>query len=313
MTPAVRHCDDIVCCQPLAGAYLPTAHYRIADAGLVSTFAIRPLEPFRTDSRPVLPLRQPATENITAPEQRITTRSWLAEAWRTVSCTILGDRYRLHIEGMGHYSVNRNEITALDLDIPPHDAIITGPCLILALAIRDVFTLHASAVVLAGEAIAFAGESGAGKSTLARWVSHRQPDGRGAARIADDLLPVTVLSQGVTALPHFPQLKLNHGDQYTDREKPSLPLRALFVLDAETNKGITIEPLPTSQAMIHIIRHTVTARLFGGALNRAHLAFAARCAQRMQVYRLRYPRRFDALPELFERIRALQTTWPASR
>jgi len=312
MTPPFGHCDDIVCCQTLSGACLPTDRYRIAGTGLVSTFTIRALEPFRTDARPLLPLRRPTAEISTAPEQRITTRGWLANAWRTVSSTVQGERCRLRIEGLGRYAVDHNAITALDPDIPPHDAIITGPCLILALAMRSVFMLHASAITLAGEAIAFTGESGVGKSTLAHWAVGQPFNGRSTVRLADDLLPVAALAQGITALPHFPQLKLNPRDQYTDREKPFLPLRALFVLNAETDRRIVIEPLPTSQAMLQVIRHTVAARLFGAALHRRHLAFAARSAKAMPVYRLHYPRRLEAAPELFERILALKHEWPAS-
>ncbi len=69
---------------------------------------------------------------------------------------------------------------------------------------RGHFPLHASAVVMNGKAVAFAGDSGAGKSTLAAWLN-----ARGYPILCDDVCVVAVNeAQAPLAYPAFPRMKL---------------------------------------------------------------------------------------------------------
>jgi hypothetical protein len=67
----------------------------------------------------------------------------------------------------------------------------------------DVIVLHASAVVIDGQAVAFIGEKGAGKSTMAAALQQR-----GHQLLVDDILALRVDGGCHWALPGFPHLKL---------------------------------------------------------------------------------------------------------
>jgi hypothetical protein len=172
--------------------------------------------------------------------------------------------------------------------------ILLGPALVLALAIRGAWSLHASAARFRHQVTVFLGESGRGKSTLAAYL-HRS----GWQRVADDILPATLGADGARIWPHFPQLKLP-SDQQPGLVLPEhLPLDRVCVLTpAEGNSGPKLAPIPPRQAVQELIRHTAGTRLFGPATLSKHLAFCAGFAERVPVYRLTYPHRKDALPDV---------------
>lgn len=74
-----------------------------------------------------------------------------------------------------------------------------GPVLTAALHLQGAVLLHASAVVLGGKGVLFAGPSGSGKSTTVAML-HRV----GYAVLADDVVEIT----GTRALPAVPALRL---------------------------------------------------------------------------------------------------------
>ncbi|MEO8197675.1 MAG: hypothetical protein ABI689_13250, partial [Thermoanaerobaculia bacterium] len=87
-----------------------------------------------------------------------------------------------------------------------------GAPLAVALALREIYLLHASALAgVDGPVVALSVESGGGKSTLAA-AAAAHPE-LGLRRVADDQLPVR-LGRSPAALPHFPQMKLPAADQY---------------------------------------------------------------------------------------------------
>jgi hypothetical protein len=173
---------------------------------------------------------------------------------------------------------------------------LLGPGLILALAARGIYCLHASAVRTPRGAIAFLGESGQGKSTLARFLAETVP---GCVRLADDILPVRMGAVGIEALPRFPQLKLGRADQVSDAEPEGVPLRVACVLDpvsGEGGGGVTLEALDPLQASLALMRHTVAARLFDRAPAARHLEACGSAAGCGALRRLRYPFSSEALP-----------------
>ena len=173
--------------------------------------------------------------------------------------------------------------------------ILVGPALVLALAQRGTWCLHASAASFNGRLTAFLGESGQGKSTLAEYLdTDGGPEWR---RIADDILPVTFDSSVVQVWPHFPQLKLSQMSQPGPGLPDHLPLDRICVLSrAELDQGPSLQLLSAREAMQAVVSHTAGTRLFDPSLLAGHLAFCAGVARQVPVYKLAYPHRRDALP-----------------
>jgi hypothetical protein len=66
--------------------------------------------------------------------------------------------------------------------------------------------------------------------------------------------------------------------------------------DAGENEMPALERLPASQAVQAFLGHTAATRLFTPELLGRHLVFCSQAAERVPVYRLTYPHRWDALP-----------------
>jgi hypothetical protein len=181
--------------------------------------------------------------------------------------------------------------------------------------------LHASAVVIDGEAIAFLGAKGQGKSTTAAAVY-----ARGHALLADDIVALdTRHAEGPMVLPGFPLMKLwpesaasALGDDperlprlapdYDKRARGiterfanrPVPLKCIYTLD----DGIApaVKSLAPSQAMVPLIAHSYAARfgrrLLIGATATAHFLDCARLLEWVPVYKLERPRALEQLPTL---------------
>lgn len=227
---------------------------------------------------------------------------------RRVTCEATPDGYRLSVETAGEWLVDGEGCRALRTDgTTPEDraGVLLGPGLILSLALRNVFCLHASAVVrrvpgphpeASPTVCAFLGDSGAGKSTLARELP-RASDGL-FRRLADDVLPMDSAGR---ALPRFPQLKLGAGDQPVGPDVPeAIPPSAIYVLDrdADPESEVRLEWLSPRETAQALLAHTVGARLFAPDLLARHLDVAARWAQDLPGARLFCPRTPAALPRV---------------
>jgi hypothetical protein len=126
---------------------------------------------------------------------------------------------------------------------------VCGPLLILALARRGVFCLHASAVLNAqGGAVLMLGRSGVGKSTLAR--ASRSP-------LVDDIAPVAAIDGQLWLLPRFPQLKLA-------QPFPTLPerVRVTQIWHMQTPDHLDRRALSALELTPIILQHVVASRLF---------------------------------------------------
>jgi hypothetical protein len=191
------------------------------------------------------------------------------------------------------------ELTAFEQEVA------LGPPVVLALALRGVWCFHASAIQHAGRVAAFSGVSGAGKSTLAAFIN-RQP---AVQRVSDDILPIALEDGAVQALPHFPQLKLPPEEQPGLHLPEWLPLSALYLLDEQPE--LSISAYGQKEAALGLIRHTVAARLFDRELLARHLAFCGQASAVLPVRRLAYPRRFDALPDVWQAVKDDLAALPA--
>jgi hypothetical protein len=112
--------------------------------------------------------------------------------------------------------------------------------------------------------VAFVVESGQGKSTLAAFLGNG--DDPAWHQLADDLLPVTLVpdSPDVTALPHFPQLKLPVHTQPALGMPEQMPLAAVYVLEQTLlgQDGVEITPLGWQDATVSVVRRLAFARRY---------------------------------------------------
>jgi len=235
------------------------------------------------------------------------TQGWVGGAQRLVEVYDVIGGMRLKVEGCGEFFVTSDgesigklnqpkELSQLDREI------ILGPILVLAFALRGVWSLHASAAMYQENLIVFLGESGQGKSTLAAYLS-RNPDWR---LIADDIMPIQLNADGLSLLPHFPQLKLPMNAQPAIGLPEQIPLKYICVLThAEPNQMPELQRISTAQTVQALISHIAGTRMFNAALLAKHLDFSAQAARQVPAYRLITPHRRDTLPFVMELLEAI--------
>ncbi len=288
-----------------------------ADAPMPELEAFREHDPRPRDRAPETAEGLPAQ----SPDQVLyRDRADLGPCRRLVECRWRSGGYELSVTELGRFAIDRGgrRIT-FDRDRDSGDdtgfiEMALGPSLNLALALQGVFCLHASAVEVGGEVLAFLGVSGAGKSTLARALPALS--GGRFRCVADDALPVTLDAGTARALPRFPQLKYPPGRQPGATAAPSLPLAGIYLLDTSPRRkadeastlagagGVRVEPVTGIEAVLALVRHTHSARLFSRELLRRHTDCCTALASRIPVRRLVYPRERQMLPRVLPALRA---------
>jgi hypothetical protein len=278
-------------------------NYRIAGQDFYFPCPIPELESFERkdgvvdESAPFVPPSFLGNELISR------TQGWVGGEQRNVETWSAPPGVLLKVSGAGDFYI----APAGDAILPVNDwpianldrETLVGPAIVLALAMRGTWSLHASAGMFGGLVTVFLGESGLGKSTLAAYLSRKWE--RKWRLVADDILPVTASSSSVEAWPHFPQLKMSAESQPGPGLPEHMPVSRICLL---TNAGQGISPelklLSRSHALTVLLSHTAGARLFDPRLLAGHLAFAAEVARQVSVYELSYQRRWDVLAEVKE-------------
>lgn len=172
---------------------------------------------------------------------------------------------------------------------------LLGPALVLALGMNEVWCLHGSAVVFHDQLFVFLGESGFGKSTLAAYLSEQE----NWQLLADDILPVTLETSGLTAWPHFPQLKLPADAQPGFIWPEQVPISVICLLHpVDASDQPKVQSLSGLKAMQSLLSHTAGTRLLDDKLLEKHLEFCAQAVEHVSVYQLSYPHSKDALPQV---------------
>jgi len=281
------------------------ASYRLARQDFYFSYPFPELERFEskveTSEEVAALVSDPFTENSSSV---LISRmeGWVGGAQRLLEVYDKSDGMLLRVEGCGEFFVTRygesvgklnsqKELSQLDREI------ILGPALVLALALRGVWSLHASAVTYKENLIAFLGESGQGKSTLAAYLSQRS----GWHLVADDILPIQIIANDLNVLPHFPQLKLPGNVQPAIGLPEQLPLKYICVLThAEPDQMPELHSISTAQTIQVLISHIAGTRMFDASLLVKHLDFSAQVAKQVPAYRLINPHRSDTLPLVME-------------
>ncbi len=286
--------------------------YRLADRKLITECRLSGLEPFQmcSDAGQV---QTSGPDSVIAGEtggESYTVAGWIGGETRAVRCWIAPQGRRFDIEGMGSCWIAADGSSAVWRGPAAEisESLLTEALLaavVQALALQNVFCLHASAVAVNDAAVAFIAESGSGKSTLAAFLDADQ--GNDWLRLADDALPAEITpSSTAYALPHFPQLKLPPAAQWPLAKPGRVALRAIYCLEPSklSSSRPCIQPLSRQAATLALIQQTHAARLFDARLLQAHLDFCAQLTARIPVKRLLYPHDYAALLRVRDVIQA---------
>ncbi len=204
-----------------------------------------------------------------------------------------------------------------------------GPVMSYWLERRGLPTLHASAVAVNGRAVAFLSRHGGGKTGLAAAMVQA-----GFPLLTDDLLALEETEDRWMARPSYPEMRMWADEAahfvgppeslplvQADSEKrrvavgsggfgsfldASLPLTCIYLASRRTegDGGIEVQPVPRSEALIELVRHSFSPRLVEAAgLQPARLDRLARLVRAVPVRRLIYPSGFDRLPEVVKLLR----------
>jgi hypothetical protein len=205
------------------------------------------------------------------------------------------------------------------------DSYLLGPALSFALLKQGIEPLHATTVVVDGEALGILGDSGYGKSTLA--ASFITAGGR---LLTDDLQVIGRHQDVLLAYPGPPRLKLfrtvaekvlriTNGVALDSPFAPKLvitlkarqrcghpvPLRALYVLGPPAPKAgtrVTLTRLSGRRAFVELVRNTFNTTIVDRQRMERQLSWCAHLAARVPVIHVSYPRRWQVLPDVRELI-----------
>lgn len=203
-----------------------------------------------------------------------------------------------------------------------------GPVMSYWLERRGLPTLHASAVSVHGCAIAFLSRHGGGKTGLAAAMVQA-----GFPLLTDDLLVLEERENGWEVRPAYPEMRMwpDEAEHFvgspealplvqSDSEKrrvalgrggfgsfqeASVPLACIYLASRrpEEDGEIEVQPVPRSEALIELVRHSFSPRLVEAAgLQPARLDRLARLVRAVPVRRLVYPSGFDRLPEVVKKL-----------
>lgn len=167
---------------------------------------------------------------------------------------------------------------------------------------RGMLALHATAVMIHGEAVAFLAAKREGRFAIAAALH-----ARGHALLADDLLVLAGSStERVSVLPGFSQLRLRPSARVTgaphgrspDHDRGSFPLHCLYVLKRGTS--LARGTLSRREALVSVIRDSYAARMFPqslwGVKASAHFVRCAALVDSVPIYRLEQPASLAVLP-----------------
>jgi hypothetical protein len=202
---------------------------------------------------------------------------------------------------------------------------LLGPVMGLALRLRGVPCLHASAVVIENRAIAFVGEEGAGKSTTAAAFARR-----GHAVLSDDIVALVEQEGAIHVKPAYPYLSLwpdsvrmlyglkkdlrsfsgnwdkrvlSPADQSIRFAEQSEPLGAIFILGERSRNPSAplVDPMTPQDSLLSLVANSYATRLLSSEMRAHEFKFLGRVILSVQVFRVRpheEPARIDRLCDL---------------
>jgi hypothetical protein len=196
---------------------------------------------------------------------------------------------------------------------------LLGPVLGFMLRLRGRVCLHASAVALGADAVAFTGPSGEGKSTLAAWLVSK-----GHRAIAEDVLPLRWDAGRVWADPGPPLIRLwrpsveslfgapdsmplmtpNWDKQFQPLSAQegtfmaeSVPIRAIYLLAGrdQDRRTAQIRPVSSQAALLALVTNTYANRLLDTAMRAREFQLLGQMLSVVPVRELQLPDDFRLL------------------
>ena len=164
------------------------------------------------------------------PGERIRAQGWLLDRQLTLAAVFFANGCRIEIPEIADFQVFKDINQIISSGVPDEADLfiesLLGPPLIVSLAFRDVWCLHASAVAHNGKCAVFLGDSGAGKSTLAAFMAEQA----GCSLVSDDILPVKMTDGKLVGFNDFPQLKLTQPIIAQIDSRVPVQIQAVYIL-----------------------------------------------------------------------------------
>jgi hypothetical protein len=234
----------------------------------------------------------------------------------------LDSREILRFPRIGDFSFRDDRIDCNVEDMVQAELRLLGPVLSYWLERRKIPTLHASAVVVEGRAVAFLSRQGGGKTGLAAALMRA-----GCPLLSDDVLPVEERDGTFFVRPGYPQMRMWPDEaawflerweklplvhpEVAKRRVPvgedgfgafldaSLPLACLYIPERRPEGPVEIVDVSPRDALIELVRYSFSPHLVAAAgLQPFRFDLFARLAQSVPVRRLRYPAGFERLEEV---------------
>lgn len=236
--------------------------------------------------------------------------------------------YLLRFPGLADFQVSLDGLTVKCFPVPGVEDATTqhlylNQVLPLALSKQGRLVFHASAVEVAGEAVAFVAESGRGKSTLAASFSIS-----GFRFLTDDGLVLDPCNDGYQAAPSHPSIRLWEDSRealipagvetapalhFTSKARflagekivfcdQSRPLRRVYFLGDGSAPAITFRRMKPAEAMVEWVKHSFLLDVEEKPLLASHFDQVAQLANQPIHYRLDYPRRYEELGQVRQAI-----------
>ena len=231
------------------------------------------------------------------------------------------DGYLLRFPDLADFQVSADALHVTGFPVPEvSDATVQhlylNQVLPLVLSKQGKLVFHASAVEVAGGALAFAAESGRGKSTLAasfavsgfRFLTddglvveptadgHRILPSHPSIRLWEDS-EVALVAPGVRtapALPFTPKSRFLAGDEIRFCDQPR-PLRRVYFLGNGKVVTLAFQRLSAAEALVEWVKHSFLLDVEEKPRLASHFDQVAKLANQPIHYRLDYPRRFEDL------------------
>jgi hypothetical protein len=200
-------------------------------------------------------------------------------------------------------------------------ATILGPAMGVLLHQRGRLVLHASAVVIGGCAVAFAGSHGRGKSSLALALYRM-----GHQLIADDITSIEYLGDVPIVFPAYPQINvwpetltaLSCDPMRVQKiepgyEKRSFPiprgfsadpanLTHIYILDEGETTGV--QSLPPRVALAELVRHSYHFKYYGESADTSHFFQCAALVNSVGIHRITAHRSIGGIIEAAAKVKA---------
>ena len=229
----------------------------------------------------------------------ITTEGWLLDQSTRVNLYDVKDGTWMEILEAGVFWVESTgqllaQIESRLSDEARQMEALLGAPLIYALALQNVWCVHASAALIDDQVVIFMGDSGSGKSTLVRYLETRAD----AIFVSDDILPVAIENGKLMAFPHFPQLKRTMLDQPGFDLPEKRPVAQIFQLS--NSQKVLIEGYPSLRGVQILVKNSVATRLLDPLLLAKHLGFCTQAIAVTPVKSLAYPREMSFLPTVYK-------------